>query len=129
MNNRDNIDAKSRNEEIEEAAGRWLERASLGTMTEEGIRELEVWKAQSLAHRVAYIRLDATWQRTERLAALRRPMFERPVNGSTFTIWRSARYAAAFGVLLLLGQAPFLVRDKQMISPTRLTSAIAKSSV
>lgn len=36
--------------------------------------ELDAWLAQSLAHRVAYIRIDATWRRTARVVALRRPM-------------------------------------------------------
>ncbi len=63
--------------------------------------ELEAWIAQSLAHRVAFLRMDMAWQRAERIAALRTPM--RPTPGPSQTgpaIRRSI--AIAFGLVALL---------------------------
>ena len=62
--------------------------ASIGTMAAEWVAErrntegwtherqaaLDAWLESSPAHRVAYVRIEATWKRTDRLAALRRPM-------------------------------------------------------
>ena len=63
--------------------------------------ELEAWIAQSLAHRVAFLRMDMAWQRAERIAALRTPM--RPTPGPSQTgpaIRRST--AIAFGLVAVL---------------------------
>ncbi len=66
--------------------------------------ELEEWLARSPAHRVAYLRIEATWRRTERLAALREPMRKTPSAASLKKIaWR--HLAAAFGLVLLAGIA------------------------
>lgn len=40
--------------------------------------ELDAWLTKSIANRVAYVRMDATWRRTDRIAALRKPMRETP---------------------------------------------------
>src|SRR5580692_1843737 len=64
--------------------------------------ELDAWLSQSLAHRVAYLRIDAMWQRTERLAALRTPM--RPlqeVRVSRKSWW--SRIAEVVGVAAISG--------------------------
>jgi len=64
--------------------------------------ELDAWLAQSLAHRVAYLRIDAAWQRAERLAALKAPM--RPISSagqSHSPVWR--RLAAGLALLVPFG--------------------------
>jgi len=88
---------------IEDIAADWsaLRRVS-ETWTPTQQAELDAWLAQSLAHRVAYLRIEATWQRTERLAALRQPMRE-PVDGGSVPGARWARIAAAIGFALLTG--------------------------
>lgn len=103
MSNRGQSETTSRNDAIEEAAGQWLERLALGLLTDAETGEFEAWKSQSLAHRVAYVRLEATWQRTERLAALRRPMLDKPVAEGNPSAWRNAKYAAALGITLIIG--------------------------
>jgi transmembrane sensor len=58
--------------EVEARAADWVtERHNAKTWSEDGQARLDAWLAQSLAHRVAYVRLDAAWRRTHRLAALR----------------------------------------------------------
>lgn len=84
---------------IELRAAHWvaIQRNRQG-WSEEQQSELDIWLAQSLAHRVAYIRIEATWRRTDRLAALRRPMRESSgSNSSRKALWM--RIAAAFGLV------------------------------
>jgi len=64
--------------------------------------ELEAWVAQSLAHRVAFLRMDLAWQRAERVAALRAPM--RPIPGASQRspkMWW--RIVIALGLIAVLG--------------------------
>ncbi|HEV2561802.1 MAG TPA: FecR domain-containing protein [Rhizomicrobium sp.] len=53
-----------------EAAARLLRRNESVNWGETEQSELDAWLAQSLAHRVAYLRLDAAWSSADRLAAL-----------------------------------------------------------
>ncbi|HEV2563376.1 MAG TPA: FecR domain-containing protein [Rhizomicrobium sp.] len=56
--------------DIEARAAAFLERRRYWDWSDEAQAELDAWLAESLAHRVAYWRLEATLTRTERLAAL-----------------------------------------------------------
>lgn len=56
---------------IEEIAASWVRRRHFGEWTGQDQADLDVWINESIAHEVAYLRLDAAWARTERLAALR----------------------------------------------------------
>ncbi len=56
---------------IEAQAARWLERRNFGRWDEGAQAELNAWLNKSSAHEVAFLRLEAAWARTERLAALR----------------------------------------------------------
>lgn len=58
---------------IEEIAADWAQRRHFWNWTEQNQVELDAWLAQSLAHRVAFMRLDATLQRGKRLIALKTP--------------------------------------------------------
>lgn len=60
--------------EVDTLASDWIERRDFGPWTEADQRDLEFWLRQSLAHRIAFVRLDAGWKRTGRLAALTPPM-------------------------------------------------------
>lgn len=62
---------------IEEQAARWIRRKEFGDWDEATMRACEAWLAQSVLHRVAYLRLEEGWKRTERLAALHEPEFRR----------------------------------------------------
>jgi transmembrane sensor len=59
--------------EVDEAASDWLERRNFGSWTEEDRREFDDWFESSLAHRIAFVRLESGWKRTERLTALQSP--------------------------------------------------------
>jgi transmembrane sensor len=52
-------------------AAAWIQRRDFDRWTEADSAALEAWLGQSPAHRVAFFRLDTSWQRTTRLAALR----------------------------------------------------------
>jgi len=86
---------------IESRAADWVaDRRNSEDWTPERQAELDRWLAQSLAHRVAYIRIEATWRRTDRLAALHRPMHEPAQNGPLRRpFWM--RVAAVFGLVVV----------------------------
>lgn len=87
-------------------AADWLmERYESASWTEEKQAELEAWLSQSLAHRVAYVRLDTAWSRTNRLAAMRKPASDdvvAPTRGITPLIFK---IGAALVVVGALGMA------------------------
>jgi transmembrane sensor len=88
---------------VEDIAADW---SALRRMSEnwspERQAELDAWLTQSLAHRIAYLRIEATWRRTDRLAALRQPMQETADHGvDRKTLW--LRTAAAIGFVILVG--------------------------
>jgi transmembrane sensor len=60
--------------QAEQRAAEWLERRACEDWTDANGAELEAWLAQSPAHAVAFMRLEAAWNRTTRLAALQQPM-------------------------------------------------------
>jgi transmembrane sensor len=89
-------------DDIEVRASEWIERRDFGAWNDADAKELENWLDQSPAHRVAFLRLDFEWRRTERLAALRpiKPQASEVPAGK----WhRSLRIAAAVAVLGIVG--------------------------
>lgn len=60
-------------ERIESAAADWLARRDSGTWGEADQQQLDAWIVESIAHRIAWLRLESTWQRADRLSALRAP--------------------------------------------------------
>ncbi|CAM5267468.1 FecR family protein [Rhodanobacter lindaniclasticus] len=56
--------------EIEHAAARWLARRDGEHWNERDQRRLDAWLDASVAHRVAFLRLDTAWQQSSRLQAL-----------------------------------------------------------
>jgi transmembrane sensor len=64
--------------DIEAQAASFLERQIGEDWNDADRTELDAWLAQSWANRTAYLRLDAAWSRTDRLAALRRPDMAEP---------------------------------------------------
>ncbi len=59
-----------RHKAIDEAAGDWLARRDSGNWSDELERRFQEWLDESLLHRVAYLRLEHVWERSERLKAL-----------------------------------------------------------
>ncbi len=55
---------------IEEQAAAWLIRRDSAQWTEADAAQLAAWLEASTANRVAFLRLEVGWERSERLAAL-----------------------------------------------------------
>ena len=72
----------------DETASRWLEQRHFGGWSEDDHAAFEMWIAQSLSHEVAYLRVEAAWDRAERLVALHKsaPEAERTRGLSVRTI-------------------------------------------
>jgi transmembrane sensor len=60
-------------ERIETAAADWLARRDANHWSEADQQQLDAWIAESISHRIAWLRLESTWQRADRLSALRAP--------------------------------------------------------
>jgi transmembrane sensor len=97
--------------DIETCAATWIQRRHFWEWSEQDQADFNAWLAQSLAHRAAYLRLEAVWQRTERLAALRSQQ-TREVAGPKRGRFRRllTRTAIAFAVVgaLSMGVVQFL---------------------
>lgn len=61
-------------EAVWQQAGDWLAERASGEWNDAKQAELDTWLAQSTGNLLAYWRLEAAWDRTHRLAALRAPM-------------------------------------------------------
>jgi transmembrane sensor len=56
---------------IEARASRWVAARDAGALSREQSQEFDRWLDADIRHRVAYLRLEATWNRTEQLRDLR----------------------------------------------------------
>ncbi|MDA8520460.1 FecR family protein [Acidovorax sp. NCPPB 4044] len=56
--------------QIEHAAAQWLARRESEAWDASGQAQLDAWLAQSTAHRVAFLRLEAAWREADRLRAI-----------------------------------------------------------
>ena len=94
---------------IEARAAEWIAERDGEAWSNQRERELDAWLEESVAHRVAYLRLHAAWQRADRLRALRsaessaRPVHVAP---SVRTAPRARRlqawgFAAVVGIAVL----------------------------
>ncbi len=75
-------------ERIEADAARWLARQDAGCWTADDQRLLDDWLRESTAHRVAWLRLDAAWQRVGAMADLPSPT---PAPAAAPAIWPPVR--------------------------------------
>lgn len=66
---------------IEALAADWVTSLHSDGWSQTHQADLDAWLTRSLAHRVAFIRLNSAWRRTNRLAAVRSPMRNLAVNG------------------------------------------------
>lgn len=97
------MSAASNASAISTAAAEWVaERRNEEAWTEARQAELDAWLERSAAHRVAYIRIEATWKRTDRLAALHRPMRESGARTpSQRELWLKVGAALGLGGLVM----------------------------
>lgn len=64
-------DANESTQDVRLQAARWMQRRQLWDWSAEDQAEFDCWLGQSPSHHVAYMRVMAVWNRTERLTALR----------------------------------------------------------
>jgi transmembrane sensor len=91
------------NDLIESRAAAWLARQQFESWKDDEREKLDAWLSESDNHAAAYWRLKAAFDRTDRLAALRRPMMDRrPQQAAPRKPWMMFAAAAAL-VLLAVG--------------------------
>lgn len=118
---------------IEEQAVTWFEKKQFWTWTDVDERTFNIWLTASPAHEIAYWRLEAGWQRAERMAALKR--VSRPTSNSTAatSATKVASLAAAifvFGVLASVVSLPLRHQEAAYSTPigARRTVLLADGS-
>jgi transmembrane sensor len=115
-------------------AAQWIERRDFGDWNEEDRAQFDAWLAQSPAHRVAFIRLETSWQRSELLSALQsfRPARAAPAPRRWWAIgWAAAAAAVALAAFGLTGGFDFKKPEFQTYATTiggRETLALADGS-
>lgn len=92
--------------DIEARAAEWLAYRDSAEGKDLREAEFEAWLAESMANRVAYLRLEAAWNRADRLASLRaptQPMLLRTEAPKTVRIPLYMRLAASLVVCAMAG--------------------------
>jgi transmembrane sensor len=91
--------------EVKATAAEWFERRNFWEWSAENEAAFAEWLNASLAHRAAYVRVEAAWKRTERLTVLkssvRRP--QQPVPRERSRFWFFGAAAATVAVAALVG--------------------------
>jgi transmembrane sensor len=119
-------------EKIEAVAAEYLARRDNPAWTEESQQALDIWLAESTAHRVAYLRLSHVWQRADRLSVLRSP--EPQVNQKTTVAglphFPTQRVAAGLRLLHVWQRAdrPSTPRSPEPQAKQKITAARAPHS-
>ncbi len=104
--------------DIEATAADWLQRRSFWTWSKNDQAALDAWLARSMAHQLAYWRLEAAWDRTERLEALRANAGEAARRGQ---VWSAPlKIAAALGIAAVigLGAAHYIMQPRDRLYTT-----------
>jgi transmembrane sensor len=93
--------------ELEAQAAAWVRRRHFAQWGEADQAALDAWLAEAVSHQVAYWRMSAGFDRTERLTALREPMRkeEAPAKRSRATMFLRPAFAAAVALTLMAGIA------------------------
>lgn len=104
---------------IETRASFWVQKKHFSEWTQADEALLGEWLSEAVAHRIAYIRLDAALVRTRRLTALRAPNKSYAVSQPARSFVNRA--AAIFVVLGLLGGGFMLYRPSNAIEGTYST--------
>jgi transmembrane sensor len=114
-------DATGATDTRERAAAWLMERRDREDWNEKDQAELDAWLAQSPAHRVAYLRVEAAWRRTDRLAALRRPAIEQAAEPRTVRPRLvGAVVAMAIAGVLGIGAARYFLHPSEKIYATAI---------
>lgn len=65
------VRTQNKSREIDASAAAWLDRRDRGNWSSDDQAALEAWLNESPVHRITYWRMEAAWERTNRLVALR----------------------------------------------------------
>ncbi|HET7085498.1 MAG TPA: FecR domain-containing protein [Rhizomicrobium sp.] len=105
----------SDNQKTEFMAAQWVAREDRGLRDKEEA-ELFVWLDESTANKVAYLRLKACWDKTARLAALKRPELARKRSAPRWSSRPVLAIAAALLIALLAAGSVYRYtgRDQQV---------------
>lgn len=90
---------------IEAQAAAWLRRRHFWNWSESDQAQLDAWLVESTTHEVAFVRLEAAWSRTERLAALRLHETEPKAEAPQRNLRPAMRTVAALAIVGVLGAA------------------------
>lgn len=107
--------------QVRQRAGEWLVAwKTAEDWSEDNQKELDQWLAQSPENLLAFWRLEASWDRSQRLSAIRRPANLPPENGQRRSWVEILRIAtAAIGVIVLGGGAVGLSKYLSGGTPTQ----------
>ena len=106
----------SSHDDIEAAAAAWLARRDAGEWSDTQQSELDAWLVAATAHRIAFLRLESVWKRTDRLSALKVPRADRSVARAHPPRWRAAAWPLISGLgaavlLIVVGGYRWLTHD------------------
>lgn len=104
-------------EKIEDEAAAWLWRRSGEYWHDEDQAALDAWIAQSHNHLAAFWRLEATWERTTRLAALRSPA---PESDLPLRYGKIRVYLGALAVVVVVAGIFGIALDKLWPAPQQV---------
>lgn len=102
-------------------AAEWLERRVGNDWCEDDQAALNAWLAETPAHRVAYLRVNAAWHKADRLAALQVPQPPKAANATpTGFLTILVRLAAVSAMLVVIGIAAiaFVSRSQEQTFAT-----------
>jgi len=107
--------------DIDARAAEWIERRYFGEWNAADQTALDTWLEESVVHRVAFVRLETGWRRTERLAALR--PFKSGRAAPSRRNWSILTgIAAALGIVAILGVigSNYFVRPGERVYATKV---------
>lgn len=105
--------------DIERQAAAWLERREREDWSEKDLAEFEAWIDASVAHRVAYVRVDAAWSRAEWLKEVHPFAPTVATSRSWSSLFLRAAAALALTTALGTGAVYYLARptDREFSTP------------
>ncbi len=108
--------------DIDKRAAWWLQRRRFWDANAQDEAAFEAWMNESEAHRIAYWRQSAMWNRTERLAALGPSAPQAPARQRSRVVPMMLRVAAGLAVIAALGAgaANFATKAKDRVYSTSL---------
>lgn len=108
--------------DVDLRAAEWLERRHREEWNADDQAELDAWFANSSAHRLAYLRVEAAWNRAHRLSALRRPQRDVGLLMVAGSLPLFAKIAVTIAILSAagLGLAIYLKKPSEQIYATAI---------